>query len=69
MTMKYEERKNYDAKFKVFFNSLTDDTNGFITLKKPFLMDYPLITDHVSGTNENYMVTITQQILPGRPYN
>lgn len=41
------------------FHSLTDDTNGFITLKKAFLMDYPLITDHESGTNENYMIIIT----------
>lgn len=32
-------------------------------------MDYPRITGHVSGTNDNYMVMITQQILPGRAYN
>lgn len=32
-------------------------------------MDYPQIMGHVSGTNENYMVKITQQILPGRAYN
>lgn len=30
-------------------------------------MDYPRIIHHVSGTNENDMVMITQQILPGRP--
>lgn len=32
-------------------------------------MDYPRIIHHESSTNENDMVMITQQILPGRPYN
>ena len=39
-------------KIYIIFNFLTDDSNGFGTLKKPFLVDYPQMTHHVSGTNE-----------------